>query len=414
MSPPRRTRAWWYETGRYLVRMAALAVPFAILFGALFGHGWQGYVLVYKVAIVFTLVIGLFIRANEAWVVPRVVRKGEEGRATALRRTVSYATAGMIGTLVAAVLVDRFVVHGVFGSGRSILILALFTLLFSALFIGIGSAQHYYGVYFERVREEERFKARVEHEIRTAAQIQQALMPRERTLGPRFEAAGACLPSRTIGGDFLDYFEIPGGRLCFVLGDVSGKGPPAAILAAAIQGMFFAVADSDESPAATVRRVNGALVRRAVESKFATMFHGILTPNGNMVTCNAGHNPPLLLRRDGTTEWITADGLLVGVFDQAQFEEQSFTLAPGDALVLYSDGVTEAESVSGEMYGEDRLLASLQGATAKSATEIVNQVLGDVRAFSAGAGQADDITVLVVRYKGSPPAEGLPPSTGTD
>jgi serine phosphatase RsbU (regulator of sigma subunit) len=365
--------------------------------------------LVYKVALVFTLTVGLFIRANEAWVVPRVVKKGEEGRGVALRRTGSYATAGMVGTLVGAILVDHFIVHGVFGSGRSILILAIFSILFSALFIGIGSAQHYYGVYFERVREEERFKARVEHEIRTAAAIQQALLPGERPVSARFEAAGASLPSRTIAGDFLDYFEVPGDRLAFVLGDVSGKGPPAAILAAAIQGMFSSVAESDESPAEALRRINGALVRRAVESRFATVFHGLLAPDGRMVTCNAGHNPPLLLRHDGTTQWITTGGLLVGVFEQAQFEEESFALAPGDALVLFSDGVTEAQSASGEMYGEDRLLALLKGATAKSATEIVNHVLDDVRVFSDGAAQADDITVLVVRYKGSPP-EGLPPS----
>ena len=396
----RQPRAWWYEIGRYLVRMAALAVPFAILFGTLFGHGWQGYLMVYKVALVFTLTVGLFIRANEAWVVPRIVKKGEEGRGVALRRVASYATAGMIGTFVGAVLVDRFVVHGVFGSGRSIAILASFSVLFSALFIGIGSAQHYYGAYFERMREEERFKARVEHEIRTAAEIQQALLPHGRALSARFEAAGSCLPSRTIGGDFLDYFELPGDRLAFVLGDVSGKGPPAAILAAAIQGMFFSVADSDASPAETIRRVNGALVRRAVQSKFATVFHGLLTPEGRMVTCNAGHNPPLLLRRDGTTQWVTKGGLLVGVFEQAEFEEESFALAPGDALVLFSDGVTEAESVSGEMYGEERLLACLSGSANQSAAEIVQHVLDQVRVFSDGAGQADDITVLVVRYVG--------------
>src|SRR5262249_49788006 len=157
---------------------------------------------------------------------------------------------------------------------------------------------------------------------------------------------------------------------------------------------------SDESPAETIRRVNGALVRRSVESKFATVFHGLLTPEGSMVACNAGHNPPLLLRRDGSTEWISAGGLLVGIFEQAQFDGQAFSLAPGDALVMYSDGVTEAESPGGEMYGEERLLASLQGAATKSASEIVSQVLDGVRNFSDGAGQADDITVLVVRYVG--------------
>src|SRR5262249_25683545 len=154
-----------------------------------------------------------------------------------------------------AVIVNYAMFSGRMITGwRSIVLLGLFSLVFTLLFVGVSFAVHFYTAYIERVREEEHFKARVEHEIRTAAQIQQALLPRERTLSPRFEAAGACLPSRTIGGDFLDYFEVPGNRLAFVLGDVSGKGPPAAILAAAIQGMFFSVADSDESPAETIRR----------------------------------------------------------------------------------------------------------------------------------------------------------------
>src|SRR5689334_17150045 len=190
MEATRHTRAWWLEIGRYLLRMAALALPFAVLFGTLFAHRWQEYLLVYKVALVFTVVVGLFIRANETWVIPRLAGQAESGRGVAIRRVASYALAGMIGSFAGALLVDRFLIHGMFGTGRGVLILALFTLLFSALFIGIGSAMHYYRVYFDRVREEERFKARVEHEIRTAAQIQQALMPRERALSARFEAAG--------------------------------------------------------------------------------------------------------------------------------------------------------------------------------------------------------------------------------
>lgn len=383
------------------MRTVLVAIPIGLFMGTLWGaRTWKDFVLVYETTLLFGFSATLFIRVNETWVVPRLPKIEGNGRSGLVLQVATYAASSILGAVVAAAIANVTFIKGAFSNSRSIVILGFFSILFTTLALGLSYAFHFYSAYLTRVREEERFKARVEHEIRTAAQIQQALLPRDRALSPRFEAAGACLPSRTIGGDFLDYFEIPGSRLAFVLGDVSGKGPPAAILAAAIQGMFFSVADSDESPAETIRRVNGALVRRSVESRFATVFHGLLTPEGSMVACNAGHNPPLLLRRDGSTEWIKAGGLLVGIFEQAEFDEQAFALAPGDALVMYSDGVTEAESATGEMFGEERLVASLQGTASKRASEIVAQVLDSVRAFSDGTGQADDITVLVVRYVG--------------
>jgi serine phosphatase RsbU (regulator of sigma subunit) len=394
-------RPWWTRELRFVLRTVLISIPIGIFMWVLWGKTWRDFAIVYETTLVLGFTAGVFIRANEAWVVPRLPKAGAEGaRAPLVLQIASFAASSFLAAVVAATIANATFLKGGFSNSRAILILVCFAVTFTALALGLSYALHFYGAYMGRVREEERFKARVEHEIRTAAAIQQALLPRERVLSPRFEAAGASLPSRTIAGDFLDYFEVSGNRLAFVLGDVSGKGPPAAILAAAIQGMFFSVAESDESPAETLSRVNGALVRRAVESRFATVFHGLLTPEGRMVTCNAGHNPPLLLRRDGTTQWVTAGGLMVGIFEQATFEEESFAMTPGDALVMFSDGVTEAESTSGEMYGEERLLGTLSGASARSAAEIVSQVLDSVRAFSNGAGQADDITVLVVRYKG--------------
>jgi sigma-B regulation protein RsbU (phosphoserine phosphatase) len=211
---------------------------------------------------------------------------------------------------------------------------------------------------------------RVEHDIRTALAIQQALMPTSRRLPPLFDVAGAALPSRSISGDFLDYFESPGGRLAFVLGDVSGKGPASALLAAAIQGMFTSVAESEEHPADAIRRVNRALVRRAGHSKFATVFHGLLTPDGNLYACNAGHDPPLLLRGGGRSEWLQGGGLLLGIFEEAVYEDVSVRLSPGDALVLFSDGVTEAAGPDGEMFGEERVLACLEGTGGRPAAPL--------------------------------------------
>jgi len=396
-------RPWWLRELRYLVRSALLAVPFALFFGVLQSNNWRSIWRVYEVAFVFSYVVGNCVRANQRWVIPHLGSRGPEndGKAVLVRHIGSYAITGILGTFAAAAIIHFTLVPDILSNWREVLVLLMFSLLFSALFIGIGFATYYYGAYLNRVREEERFKARVEHEVRTAAQIQQAMLPGKRTIGLAFEAAGASLPSRTIAGDFLDYFDLPGARLAFVLGDVSGKGPPAAILAAAIQGMFFSVSDSNETPAQAIRRVNGALVRRAVGSRFATVIHGLVTPEGSLVACNAGHNPPLLLRADGHSQWLTGGGgLLLGVFGEAQFEEEVLALSPGDTLVLFSDGVSEAENGTGEQFGEERILAALVSARQRPVEEMIERLLGEVRAFAGGEAQADDITILVVRYVG--------------
>ena len=403
MSESQRRLPSWLREVIHFARLALIAIPFAFFFGTIFGGGgWAAYWRAYQMAIVFTLVIGILIRVNELWIAPRIVGNQESlGGATLVLHIASFMGAAILGAMISATIVHFTVLPGMLGSFRGVTILVLFTLLFGALFVGIAYAFHFHGAFVNRIRGEERFKARVEHETRTAAQIQQALMPRGGALAHPFEAAGASLPSRIIGGDFLDYFELSGGRLAFVLGDVSGKGPPAAILAAALQGMFFSVAEFDETPVGAIRRVNRALVRRAVESRFATVFHGLLSSEGRLVACNAGHNPPLLLRRDGGLDWITTGGSLVGVFDQAEYEEETFSLGLGDALVLFSDGVTEADNGQGEMFGEERLMAALEGAAGLSASDLVARVLARVQAFSGEAAQTDDITVLAVRYLGT-------------
>jgi serine phosphatase RsbU (regulator of sigma subunit) len=399
----------WPLVLRILVLPLLYAVPFALFFGFLLGGQPSSYARAYKASLVFSAVINVAVMANGRWLA-RWVGGGVGTVATpgrAVWQAASFALASMTGAAMAGVLVHLFVVPGFLGSTRSVIAMLVFSALFSALFVGIFYAVHFHRAYLERVRSEEQVKARIEHEMRTAAAIQQALLPIGRTLPPLFEVAGAALPSRSISGDFLDYFELPGGRLAFVLGDVAGKGPAAALMAAAIQGMFTSVADSEERPADAMDRVNRALVRRSVQSKFATVFHGLLLADGRLYACNAGHNPPLLVRAGGETQWLATGGLLLGVFEQATFEEQPVHLAPGDTLVLFSDGVTEAEAPGGEMFGEERLLHGVVAARAFPAAGILGHILEEVRTFGAGSPQADDITVLVVRYAGVPVPEPM-------
>ena len=239
-------------------------------------------------------------------------------------------------------------------------------------------------------------KARLEQEMRIAAEIQQALWPKALHEGPFFRAAAASVPCRSIGGDFFDYINFDR-AFGFALGDVAGKGPPAALLSALMQGIFAAQAASTLGPAATVALVNTALVRRGIESRFVTMFYATLTPEGQLTYCNAGHNPPLLIERGGVRR-LEIGGPIVGLFEAAPFEEETVQLAPGDRLVIFSDGVSEASNAAGEEYGEARILERLARDADDDPTAILESLLAGIREFAAGTPQSDDITAMVLRY----------------
>jgi serine phosphatase RsbU (regulator of sigma subunit) len=246
-------------------------------------------------------------------------------------------------------------------------------------------------------------KAKMEQEMRIAAEIQQALLPKTGRIGSFFNAAAASLPCRSIGGDFYDYVDLPDNALGFALGDVAGKGPPAALLSAMMQGIFAAQAASSVSPSRTISRVNLALYRRGIESRFVTLMYGALTPDGQLTYCNAGHNPPLILTRtsSGTTfRRLECGGPIVGLFESATFEEETVTLAPGDWLIVFSDGVSEALSADGEEYGESRIVEVTEKSMALEPPQLLQALFADVRAFAKGAAQSDDITAMVLRYGG--------------
>ncbi len=242
-------------------------------------------------------------------------------------------------------------------------------------------------------------KAKMEQEMRIAADIQRALLPEAKRMGGFFEAMGASVPCRSIGGDFFDYVDLPEGEFGFAVGDVAGKGAPAALLTAVLQGVFASQASSGTGPAMTLSRVNQTLIRRSVESRFATAFYAVLTPDGKLTYCNAGHNPPLLIRND-RVERLETGGLILGLFEHATFEEETVRVTPGDILVTFSDGVTEALSLLGEEYGEERLLECATQFRDGSVPELLEGILASVRQFTAGAVQSDDVTALVLRYVG--------------
>jgi phosphoserine phosphatase RsbU/P len=242
-------------------------------------------------------------------------------------------------------------------------------------------------------------RSKLDQELKVAAAIQQSLLPQSNRSGGFFATAGSSVPCRAVGGDFFDYVDVAGGQFGFILGDVAGKGAPAALLAAAVLGMFDAEAAYHSRCAPVVTRINQGLFRRRIEGRFLTAFYGIISPEGTLTYSNAGHNPPLLISSSGIRRLETG-GLVLGLFDHAVFEEETVRLVPGDTIVAFSDGVSEALNEAGEEYTEDRLMTALSARRGGSPEQLLDQLLADVRGFCGRATQNDDVTMVVVQYNG--------------
>jgi sigma-B regulation protein RsbU (phosphoserine phosphatase) len=239
-------------------------------------------------------------------------------------------------------------------------------------------------------------KARTDRDLRIAAEIQRALLPEPSYQSPAGSLAASSIPCRTVGGDFFDYIEVADGGLGFALGDVAGKGPPAALLAAAVQSNFAAQAPVTTDPADTMARVNKALLRRAIEARFATMFYGVVFPDGSLRYCNAGQEPPLVIRRNGIA-WLDEGGPVLGLLTIATYRSGAIHVEPGDLVVVCSDGVTEARNQEGEEFGRERLVEALGQTHGSKPEAVLDLLLSAVRKYSEGAAQGDDITAMVLR-----------------
>jgi phosphoserine phosphatase RsbU/P len=241
-------------------------------------------------------------------------------------------------------------------------------------------------------------KEREAHELQVAATIQQALLPPPRYESPLVDLAASSVPCRSVGGDLFDYAPHDAGGLSVAVADVAGKGTSAALLTAVVQGLLAAEVDTARPPQDVMARINAALCRRAVESRFVTAFYGRLSGDRRLRYCNAGHNPPFLLT-DGRVQRLEASGCPLGLFEHAPYAGGEAPFAAGDLLVLFSDGVTEAANSAGEEFGDDRLLACLEPLREAPAAEVLDAVQGAVRAFCGTEPPRDDVTVMVLRAR---------------
>jgi sigma-B regulation protein RsbU (phosphoserine phosphatase) len=204
-----------------------------------------------------------------------------------------------------------------------------------------------------------------------------------------------------VGGDFYDHFWLDGSRLGVVIGDVSGKGVPAALLMAVTRSLLRACALRGAAPGSCLEEVNRLLLRDTSVERFVTLFYGILDcASGEMSYANAGHNPPFLLRAGGAVEELSGAELIVGVIPQARYQTRGIRLRAGDRLFLYTDGISEAMNPLHEQFSEPRLRCLLSDAPGDEPAALLARVVEAVRHFTAGAPPSDDLTALAVLYRG--------------
>jgi serine phosphatase RsbU (regulator of sigma subunit) len=235
-------------------------------------------------------------------------------------------------------------------------------------------------------------------ELEVAREIQLAMLPSGTLRTADAEICGVTRPANTVGGDFYDVLPLADGRIIVTIGDVAGKGSPAALLMALLLAVLRTLVDEDFAPTELMRRLNQQICRHSPGSRFITLFLAVYSPDsGEMTYVNAGQNPPLLRRRDGTWERLEGTGVALGMFEGSTYLSAATALKPGDLLILYSDGVTEAEDPDGRPFDEAGLQATITTYAAFSAAELGLEVLRAVERHAQEPKFADDLTLLVLK-----------------
>jgi len=253
-------------------------------------------------------------------------------------------------------------------------------------------------------RDWEKVKQTIEGELGAAREIQMSMVPKmfppfpDRT---EFQLNGTLISAKEVGGDFYDFFFVDDSHLVFLLGDVSGKGVPASLFMAVTKTLLKSKSGPEVPPDEILRQVNVELCRGNDATMFATVFCAILnTQTGEVVFSSAGHNPPLLTN-EAESRYLQYEGsMALGVFEDSSYEKASFIMKPGETLIVYTDGVTEAMSADEKFFSEDRLIKTVQECGNKNSNTVLRKILDDVQGFAAGAPQSDDITLLVLQYIG--------------
>jgi serine phosphatase RsbU (regulator of sigma subunit) len=250
-----------------------------------------------------------------------------------------------------------------------------------------------------RLLQEERVKQKMEEELNVARAIQQNLLPVSLPTVGWFRASGSSVASHQVGGDYFDVLPVSPDCWAIIVADVSGKGVSSALLAALLQGAFLAASDDAAHLEGVLRRINEFLSVRPEAEKYATVFCALLRRNGEGLYINAGHCAPLIVRACEALQTLDPTTFPVGLIEGTEFAAQSFKLEPGDKVVAYTDGVTEAQNAAGEFFGARRLYAAVNDNADRTCEQMHQGIRAAVAGFTQGAPQSDDVTVLILGFE---------------
>ncbi|HEU4937724.1 MAG TPA: PP2C family protein-serine/threonine phosphatase, partial [Vicinamibacterales bacterium] len=237
-------------------------------------------------------------------------------------------------------------------------------------------------------------------ELEIAREIQLAMLPKGTYRAGDIEISGMTRPANTVGGDFYDVLPLTDGRIIVTLGDVAGKGSPAALLMALLLAVLRTLVDEDLDPPSLIERVNAQICRHSPSSRFITLFYAVYTPaTGTLAYVNAGQNPPMIRRADGRYERLGSTGVALGMFEHSTFAAVETSLAPGEMLVMYSDGITEAEDPTGRPFEESGLELVVDRHAGQEPAEIGVQVIKAVEAHARASRFIDDLTILLLKRR---------------
>ena len=249
-----------------------------------------------------------------------------------------------------------------------------------------------------RLLDEERTKQRLEEELEIARRIQQDMLPQQFPVDGWFRAMGSSIPSHLVGGDYFDLHKISDDMWCMVVADASGKGVGPAIFASILQGAFLAAPPDPERMAGLITTLNKYVCERAQGERYATLFYALLRSDGTLSWVNAGHCTPIVVKPDGRSALIDANGVPVGLIEDSEYVVQSAKLDPGDKIVVYSDGLTDAQDLDGKFFGARRVRKLVQENALLDCAGLHKALIDAAEQHTDGTFAADDITVLVVEY----------------
>jgi serine phosphatase RsbU (regulator of sigma subunit) len=376
-----------------LWRQPLMALPMGLFFGTIYGHGLAGYLIAYRMGLVFAYAIGLFLWVLGHFVLPRLPEPpGESQTAGVLRVSLIYTATSIFAAAVAAYVLHLTWMPGLLGSGRQVAVIGMYTLLFSVLTTGIVLAVIFHKDAIQR--------AKADQELDLARRIQRAFLISQFPSMPRLEVHAINVSSLHVSGDFYDVVTV-GDSLLLAIADVSGKGVAAALMSSMLQASLRTQAAPTGSVAEMLATMNRMLCAGTPTGKFATFFLArIEEPTLRLRYSNAGHNYPLLRHRDGSVEELAQGGLLLGIREGIGFEEAQAQLTPGDCLVLYTDGISEAANTENDLFGERRLTELVAGLPAGlSASETADRILAAVHTHLDGVVPGDDMTLVVLRVR---------------